>query len=108
MAEIIDIKQIPLGDLELGQSQPRTRDVRKGISELVDSIRKVGQLEPIVVCPGSKPDKYEILIGQRRFLACKEVGVPTIWAAILDERVDETAAKVIFFNANLMRRHVQY
>ena len=104
MAKIIDIKKIPLGDLQLGKGQSRTRDVGKGIDELADSIRKVGQLEPIVVCPASKPDKYEILTGQRRFLACKEVGAPTIWAAVMDERVDETTAKVISFTENLVRR----
>lgn len=104
MAKIIDIKRIPLGDLELGKGQSRTRDVGKGIDELADSIRKIGQLEPIVVCPASKPDKFEILTGQRRFLACKEVGTPTIWAAVMDERVDETTAKIISVTENLVRR----
>jgi len=104
MAKIIDIKRIPLGDLELGKGQSRTRDVGKGIDELADSIRKLGQLEPIVVCPASKPEKFEILTGQRRFLACKEVGTPTIWAAVMDERVDEITAKVISVTENLVRR----
>jgi len=106
MARIFDIKKIPLDDLEIGKGQSRTRDIGKGLEELEDSIRKVGQLEPIVVCPGSKPDKYEILTGQRRFLACKVVGLPTIWATVLDERVDETAAKVISLTENLMRREL--
>ncbi len=104
MAKIIDIKRIPVGDLELGKGQSRTRDVGKGLDELEDSIRKVGQLEPIVVCPGSKPGKHEILTGQRRFLACKAVGVPTIWAAVMDKRVDETTAKIISATENLVRR----
>lgn len=106
MAKIIDIKQTPLDTLEIGKGQSRTRDIGKGLEELEDSIRKVGQLEPIVICPGSKPDKYEILTGQRRFLACKAIGLPTIWATVLDERVDETAAKVISLTENLMRREL--
>jgi len=104
MAKITEMIQIPLGDLELGKGQSRTRDVGKGIAELADSIRKVGQLEPIVVCPGSKPGRYEILTGQRRFLACKEIGAPTIWAAVMDERVDEVTAKVFSLTENLLRR----
>jgi len=104
MAKIIDIKKIPLGDLELSKGQSRTREVGKGLDELGDSIRKVGQLEPIVVCPASKPNKFEILTGQRRFLACKEIGAPTIWAAVMDERVDETTAKIISVTENLVRR----
>jgi len=106
MAKIIGVKNVPLDDLEIGKGQSRTRDIGKGLEELEDSIRKVGQLEPIVVCPGSKPDRYEILTGQRRFLACKAIGLPTIWTAIFDERVDETAAKVISLTENLMRREL--
>ena len=104
MAKIIEMKEIPLEDLELGKGQSRTRDVGKGIDELADSIRKMEQLEPIVVCPGSKSGKYEVLTGQRRFLACKDIGRPTIWAAIMDQRVDEFTAKVISATENLLRR----
>jgi len=106
MAKITEMLEIPLEDLDVGKGQSRTREVGKGIAELADSIRKVGQLEPIVVCPASKPDKYEILTGQRRFLACKEIGQKTIWAAVMDERVDEITAKVISLTENLMRREL--
>lgn len=104
MAKITEMKEIPLEDLELGKAQSRTRDVGKGIDELADSIRKIGQLEPIVVCPGVKRGKFEILTGQRRFLACKEIGAPTVLAAVMDERVDEITAKVISVTENLVRR----
>lgn len=40
----------------------------------------------------------------RRFLACKVVGTTTIWAAIMDERVDETTAKIISVTENLVRQ----
>ena len=104
MAKITEMKAIPLEDLEVGKGQSRTREVSKGVDELGDSIRKVGQLEPIVVCPGSKPGRFEILTGMRRFLACKEAGIPTIWAAVMDKRVDETTAKIISVTENLVRR----
>ncbi|MBA7646546.1 Nucleoid occlusion protein [subsurface metagenome] len=104
MAKITEMLEIPLGDLELSKGQSRTREPGKGIPELADSIRKVGQLEPIVVCHASKPGKYEILTGQRRFLACKDIGQPTILAAVMDERVDETTAKIISVTENLVRR----
>jgi ParB family chromosome partitioning protein len=80
------------------------RDVGKEIDELADSIRKVGLLEPIVVCESATPGKYEIITGQRRFLAHKELKATTILAAILDEKLDETAAKVISVTENLIRR----
>ena len=55
MATIKEVKEIPLKDLVIGKGQVRLRDVKKEVTELADSIRKVGLLEPIVVCPAEKP-----------------------------------------------------
>lgn len=104
MATIKVVKEIPLKDLVIGKGQVRLRDVNKDVTELADSIRKIGLLEPIVVCPADKPGKYEIITGQRRFLAHQELKKETILAAILDEKVDETTAKVISISENLVRR----
>ena len=84
-----------MDSLEIGKGQVRLRDVGKDIDELAASIAKVGLLEPIVVAPGSAPGKFEIITGQRRFLAHKKLGAETIMAAVLDTAVDETEAKVI-------------
>ena len=104
MATVKEYLQIPLDCLEIGRGQARTRDVAAGIPELADSIRKVGLLEPIVVCESLQSGKYEILTGQRRFLAHRELGIDTIWAAVLDRRVNEITAKVISVTENLVRR----
>ena len=104
MATIKVVKEIPLKDLVIGKAQVRLRDVKKDVTELADSIRKIGLLEPIVVAPADKPGKYEIITGQRRFLAHQELKKETILAAILDEKVDETTAKVISISENLVRR----
>jgi ParB family chromosome partitioning protein len=82
----------------------RVRDVGKDIEELAESIRVMGLLEPIVVCEAEKPGKYEILTGQRRFLAHKMLKKKTIRAAVLKNRVDEFAAKAISVTENLIRR----
>jgi ParB family chromosome partitioning protein len=104
MARIMEVRQIPLSDLEIGKGQVRTSGVGKDIDELVDSIRKIGQLEPIVVSPPGTTGKYEILTGQRRFLAHRLLHLDTIWAAVLDEMVDTDTAKVISLTENLIRR----
>ena len=104
MASIVGFKQIPLGDLTIGLSQVRTRDVGKEVDELADSIAQVGLLEPIVVSPTGEEGKYEIITGQRRFLAHQELKMDAIWAAILSERVDEITAKVLSVTENLVRR----
>ena len=76
----------------------------KEVDELADSIRQVGLLEPIVVCESETPGKFEIITGQRRFMAHQELQLDKIMAAVLDERVDETMAKVLSVTENLVRR----
>ena len=104
MAKIIDHRQIPLDDLVIGKGQVRTREPHKDVDQLAASIEKQGLLQPIVVCEAQQPGKWEILTGQRRFLAHKELKRDTITAAILDQPVDEAEAKAISITENLIRR----
>jgi ParB family chromosome partitioning protein len=104
MAHVKEVIEIPLEDLVVGKSQARTKDTSRDIEELMQSIKKFGLLEPIVVCPGEKAGQYEILTGQRRVLACQKLGMPKILAGVIDEKVDETTAKVISVTENLIRR----
>jgi ParB family chromosome partitioning protein len=104
MAKIVEIKEIPLSALVIGRGQVRVRDVGKGIDELAASIKKQGLLQPIVVCEAGEPGKYEILTGQRRFLAVEALQKDTITACVLDQKVDEVEAKLISVTENLVRR----
>jgi ParB family chromosome partitioning protein len=103
MAKIIEIKDILLDDLVIGKGQVRVRDVGKEIEELASSINKMGLLQPIAVCAANEPGKYEILTGQRRFLAHKMLNKKTIKACIFDQKVDEAEAKKISITENLLR-----
>ena len=102
MARIREVKEVPLADLQIGLGQVRLRDTSKELDELVDSIRQVGLLEPIVVCEADTPGKFEIITGQRRFMAHQELQMETIMAVILDEKVDESTAKVLSVTENLV------
>jgi ParB family transcriptional regulator, chromosome partitioning protein len=104
MAKIREIKDLPLDSLVIGKGQVRVRDVGKDIDELAESIKKQGLLQPIVVCESGETGKYEILTGQRRFLAHKELKKETITACILDKKVSESEAKLISVTENLVRR----
>lgn len=104
MAKIIDFQDIPLDDLEIGKGQVRQIDPNKDIDDLVDSIRKVGLLEPILVAPPGPSGKYEIILGQRRYFAHRLLQAETITAGILDERIEEIEAKVLSVTENLVRR----
>jgi ParB family chromosome partitioning protein len=96
------VKEIPLDDLVIGKGQVRTK-VGEGIDELAESIRVLGLLEPIVVTPANKDGKYEILTGQRRFLAHKKLKKKTILAVVRSEKIDEALAKGISVTENVMR-----
>lgn len=103
MVHIEDYTDIPLSDLEISRAQVRLNDVDKDIDELVDSISKVGLLEPILVAPQGANGKYEIILGQRRVLAHKLLRLETIKAGILSEHVSEIEAKVLSVTENLVR-----
>ena len=104
MAKIIEYRDIPLDDLVIGKGQVRTQDPGRDIDQLARSIDAQGLLQPIVVCPARQPEKWEILTGQRRFLAHKLLKRANIAAAVIDERVEEAEAKAISITENLIRR----
>lgn len=106
MAKIVEYRDIPLDDLTLGKGQVRVESTGKEIEDLAMSIETQGLLQPIVVCTARDSRKWEILTGQRRFLAHKRLRRQVIAAAVLDERVDEGQAKAISITENLIRRQL--
>ena len=104
MARILDYKDIPLSELVIGKAQVRLSETSIDIDELAASIAKQGLLEPIVVAPAETEGKYQVILGQRRFLAHQRLGKSTIKAGVLDEAVDEVQAKVLSLTENLVRR----
>ncbi|MEI8373795.1 MAG: ParB/RepB/Spo0J family partition protein [Planctomycetota bacterium] len=95
------VVELQLDSLSIGKSQVRV-DASKGIRELAQSIAKVGLLEPIVVTHIGD-NKYEILTGQRRFLAHEILKYKTIQAIVVDRKVSQAEAKVISLTENLLR-----
>ena len=104
MAQVTEYRDIRLDDLVIGQGQVRTQSPGKEVDDLARSIEVQGLLQPIVVCPARQDGKWEILVGQRRFLAHKILERETITAAVLDERVAAWEAKAISITENIIRR----
>lgn len=73
----MEIRQIPLSLVILSPMNPRKTFDEGELQELADNIEKQGLLQPITVRPikhpsneyGDRPDKYEIVCGERRFRA---------------------------------------
>ena len=106
MAKLLEYRELPLADLLIDRGQVRTRNVDREVDALAESIRRQGLLQPIVVCQAEQEGKWEILSGQRRYLAHKLLKRKAINTAVLDTRVDEAEAKAISITENLVRRNL--
>ncbi len=78
---------------------------RNGIeqTELLESIKTNGLLEPIIVRPFSA-GTYEIISGHRRVNVCKELGIQTVPAIVKELNKDE--AVIAMVDSNLQREHL--
>lgn len=95
-------QKIPLTQLQVSKANVRTREITADVDELAYSMDAFGLQQPIVVQP--RGDRFEILIGQRRFLAAKQLSWPTIDARVLPQALNELDAKVASFSENAQRR----
>ena len=68
--------------------QPRKEFNPQDFAELVHSVREIGILQPIVVRPLPDPNRFELIMGERRLRASKEVGLESI-PVIIRETADE-------------------
>ena len=74
-----------IGELSRNQFQPRITFDEGKINELSQSIKLNGLIQPIAVRPKkSEPGKYEIIAGERRWLAAQKAGLHEIPVTILD------------------------
>ena len=72
---------LPIDAIVPNPRQPRTVFDGDALDELVDSIREVGLLQPVVVRPLGD-DTYELVMGERRWRASQRAGSATIPAII--------------------------
>ena len=101
--KIAEYKEVALDQIEIGLSQARTRDVDKNLGDLVRSMNTIGLLEPIVVAPVEVGGGYEVITGQRRYLAAKQLRWDSIRAGILESRPDDDVSKAISLTENMIR-----
>lgn len=81
--------ELPLDAITPNPRQPREVFDEDALAELVTSIKEVGLLQPVVVRQLS-PDRYELIMGERRWRACREAGldsIPAIVRATEDEQL---------------------
>ncbi|OQD53344.1 chromosome partitioning protein ParB [Streptomyces phaeoluteigriseus] len=85
----VHFAELPLDSITPNPRQPREVFDEDALQELVTSIKEVGLLQPVVVRQ-TGPARYELIMGERRWRACREAGleaIPAIVRATDDEKL---------------------
>ena len=89
-----------LSEVEPNKNQPRKHFDDEALASLADSIREHGVLQPLLVRPLPN-SKYQIIAGERRWRACRMLGLSEV-PVIIKEMEDVTAAEIALIE-NLQR-----
>lgn len=76
------ISKIRVDSIKPNRLQPRKKFSEEKLKELMDSIKEKGVIQPVIVRPIE--DGYELIAGERRFRAVKELGYEAIPAIVKD------------------------
>ena len=94
--------KVPIADLQRNKYQPRTFFDDEKIMELSSSINENGVIQPIAVSPNSyEPGKYEIVAGERRWLAAQKAGLNEVPVIVLE--IDDKKSLEIAIVENVQR-----
>lgn len=100
-----DFKYLPLTNIKVSMSNVRRTRLEENLDDLADSIQQNGLQQPVVVYRDN--GNYQLIIGQRRYLACKRIGLDPI-PAVITEVEDETDALARSFTENIQRLDLDY
>ena len=99
----IKTNKVLIKDLTRNKFQPRKYFSKESLQELTNSIKEQGVIQPIVVRPNkSFKGKYEIIAGERRWLASQNAGLHEVPAVILD--VDDVKSLEFSIVENVQRQ----
>jgi ParB family chromosome partitioning protein len=96
--------QLPVGQIQAGKYQPRTRMDDGSLAELAASIKSQGIMQPVLVRPidvSPSGARYEIIAGERRFRAAQLAGLDEI--PVLVREVDDQNAAAMALIENIQR-----
>jgi len=80
------IKKIDIGNIVANPDQPRKSFDESALSELADSIRQHGIIQPLVVTPGQGSSSYRIVAGERRYRAAQLAKLKKLPVIIRDHK----------------------
>ena len=81
----ININKLPISDLQSNKFQPRKIFDEENLQDLANSIKERGIIQPIIVRKSAGGNsKYEIIAGERRWVAAQKVGLHEVPVLITD------------------------
>ena len=98
-----NVTKLSINDVSRNKYQPRKVFNKESLEELTSSIRENGVIQPIIVRPiKNLQNKFEIIAGERRWLASQRAGLHEIPAVILD--VDDEKSLEFAIVENVQRK----
>lgn len=95
--------ELPIGDVIPNPNQPRKLFAKESIDELANSIEEKGIIQPLIVRPLGG-GKYELIAGERRYRAAKQIGLEKVPAVIKD--IDESETLELALIENIQRENL--
>jgi ParB family chromosome partitioning protein len=91
------LQEVSIQQLKPGKYQPRSQMDPEAISELAESIKSQGVIQPILARP-VEDGKFEIIAGERRWRAATLAGLATIPVVVRDVRDEAALAMALIEN----------
>lgn len=89
--------EVPVAAITPNPRQPRAVFDVDAMAELVDSILEVGLLQPVVVRPLGA-DRFELVMGERRWRACQQAGMEVIPAIVRETEAHDLLRDALLEN----------
>ena len=99
-----ELRSLPVEKIQRGRFQPRTQMDPERLTELADSIRAQGVVQPIVVRPNADDGQFELIAGERRWRAAQMAGLAEIPAVV--RNVPDEAVVAIALIENVQRENL--
>lgn len=99
------LEKILVDSIKMSELQARLKDVTVGLESFAEQIRPYGLIQPIVVYQDG--DEFELLVGQRRYYAHKNIlKWSKILAMIIEKPSDEQMSRTISWLENVARKQM--
>lgn len=89
-------KKVKLSEIEPNQTQPRKNFNEDSLTELADSIKQFGVIEPLIVT--KREDYYELIAGERRWRAARLAGLKEVPVVVKDYSPQEVVEIALIEN----------